>query len=58
MDYLAHNPQGLVPTLECDGAVITQSPAILEFLEEAFPQPALLPADPAGRARVRSLAAI
>ncbi|MCB1409606.1 MAG: glutathione S-transferase N-terminal domain-containing protein, partial [Rhodobacteraceae bacterium] len=41
--YRALNPQGLVPTLEVDGHVLTQSPAILEWLEEAHPTPALLP---------------
>ena len=53
--YLAMNPQGLVPTLEHDGAFIGQSLAIIEYLEETHPEPPLLPADPAGRARVRSL---
>ena len=54
--YRALNPAALVPTL-CDGdAVITQSLAIIEYLEETHPQPALLPADPIGRARVRALA--
>lgn len=56
--YLALNPQGLVPALEVDGLILTQSPAILEWLEEAHPRPALLPADPAARARVRAMAAI
>ncbi|HET6466813.1 MAG TPA: maleylacetoacetate isomerase [Geminicoccaceae bacterium] len=54
--YLARNPQGLVPTLEDDGATLTQSLAIVEYLEERWPEPPLLPPDPAGRARVRSLA--
>lgn len=55
--YLRRNPQGLVPTLTLgDGTDITQSLAILEWLEETHPDPALLPADPAGRARVRSIA--
>lgn len=58
-DYLALNPQGLVPSLVwTDGTVITQSMAIIEFLDETISEPPLLPADPAGRARVRSLAQI
>ncbi|WP_077038331.1 maleylacetoacetate isomerase [Pelomonas sp. KK5] len=58
-DYQALNPQGLVPALVDDeGQVLIQTPAILEWLEERHPQPPLLPADPAGRARVRALAAI
>jgi maleylpyruvate isomerase len=52
------NPQGLVPALEIDGHVLTQSPAILEWLEEAHPEPPLLPADPYARAEVRAMAAI
>jgi maleylpyruvate isomerase len=50
--YRAINPQGLVPSLEIAGAVMTQTPAILEWLEETHPQPPLLPADapPAGAA--------
>lgn len=56
-DYARLNPARLVPTLLDGGAVLTQSLAILEYLEEAHPAPpALLPADPAGRARVRALA--
>ncbi|MCE8004739.1 maleylacetoacetate isomerase [Billgrantia ethanolica] len=56
-DNLARNPQGLVPTLETDdGMQLSQSLAICEYLNERYPEPALLPADPAGRARVRSLA--
>lgn len=55
--FLAVNPQGLVPALVWkDGTVVTQSLAICEFLDEALPEPPLLPADPAGRARVRALA--
>jgi len=52
------NPQGLVPALEVDGQVLIQSPAIIEWLEEVYPQPPLLPAGALGRARVRALAAI
>ena len=56
-EYLALNPQGLVPTLVADdGTVLTQSLAIMEWLDETHPEPPLLPADPAGRARVRSIA--
>lgn len=56
--YVALNPQGMVPALELDGAVLTQSPAILEWLEEAYPAPALLPSDAVGRAHVRAMAAL
>jgi len=55
-DYLSANPQGLIPALDVDGAVLSQSLAILEYLDEKYPQPALLPADAIGRARVRSMA--
>jgi maleylacetoacetate isomerase len=55
-DYLATNPQGLVPALEHDGVVVTQSLAICEYLDEVFPRPPLLPADPRGRAAVRAMA--
>lgn len=54
--FLQLNPQGLVPVLEDGNAVLTQSLAIIEYLEETHPAGPLLPADPAGRARVRSLA--
>jgi maleylpyruvate isomerase len=55
--YLALNPQGLVPALELeDGAVLTQSLAIIEWLEESVPHPRLLPADPVERAHVRAFA--
>jgi maleylpyruvate isomerase len=57
--YRALNPQALVPALETDdGAVLTQSPAILEWLEETYPDPPLLPASPADRATVRAMAAM
>lgn len=55
--YRQVNPSALVPTLEDDnGVVIGQSLAILEYLEETRPRPALLPGDAAGRAHVRALA--
>jgi maleylpyruvate isomerase len=55
--YLALNPQGLVPALQDDtGAVLTQSLAIIEWLEETRPQPTLLPEDPLRRAKVRAFA--
>ena len=54
-DYLKLNPMGLVPTLEIDGQTLTQSLAIIEYLEETRPTPALLPKDVTERARVRSL---
>lgn len=58
-DYAALNPQKLVPTLVLDsGEALTQSLAILEYLEETHPEPPLLPKDPVGRARVRALALI
>lgn len=57
-EFKAINPQGLVPALEVDGQVLIQSPAIIEWLEETHPTPALLPADAAERAHVRALAAI
>lgn len=56
--FKAINPQGLVPALEQDGQVLIQSPAIIEWLEERYPAPALLPQHPDDRARVRALAAI
>ena len=55
--YKAKNPQGLVPALEVDGVMLTQSVAILEWIEETFPDRPLLPADPIQRARVRAFAA-
>lgn len=57
-DFLARNPQGLLPLLEVDGERLIQSPAILEYLDERWPEPPLLPADQLGRAKVRALAAI
>jgi maleylpyruvate isomerase len=56
-EFLKLNPQALVPVLEReDGGILTQSLAIIEWLEETNPSPALLPADADGRARVRALA--
>ncbi len=55
-EYLGRNPQGLVPALEDDGAVIGQSLAVIEYLEESHPQPPLLPRSALDRARVRSMA--
>jgi len=55
-NYRALNPAALVPTLVDGETVIGQSLAIIEYLDETHPQPALLPSDPAGRARVRGIA--
>ena len=58
-DYRAVNPQRLVPALECPGgAVLFQSMAIIDYLEETIPSPALLPRDPVARPRVRALSQI
>ena len=57
-EFKALNPQGLVPALVDGGRVLIQSPAIIEWLEERYPAPALLPADAEARARVRAFAAI
>jgi maleylpyruvate isomerase len=58
-DYLALNPQGLVPALELDdGTMVTQSLAIIEWLDETYPAPALLPDNPIERARVRAFALV
>jgi maleylacetoacetate isomerase len=57
-DYVARNPQGLLPTLEVDGVALAQSGAIIEWLEETFPSPPLFPRDPILRARCRAIAAI
>jgi maleylacetoacetate isomerase len=59
LSYLAINPQGLVPTLQDDsGAILTQSLAIVEWLDEIHPEPPLLPKDPLRRARVRAFAQV
>jgi maleylacetoacetate isomerase len=57
--YLAINPQARVPSLVLDdGTTLIQSPAILEWLEEIYPEPPLLPREPLARARVRGMAAL
>ena len=55
-EFRAMNPAALVPVLDDDGIVVTQSLAIIEYLDETRPQPPLLPSDAAGRARVRAIA--
>jgi maleylacetoacetate isomerase len=55
-DYRKVNPQGLIPALDDEGVVISQSLAIIEYLEEKFPNPPLLPKAAADRAHVRSMA--
>jgi len=55
-DYTSRNPLGLVPALEDDGRVLGQSLAIIEYLEERYPEPPLLPADAWARAQARSIA--
>ncbi len=57
-DFKAIHPQGFVPALDTGEQVLIQSPAIIEWLEEKYPTPALLPVDPDARAHVRALAAI
>jgi maleylpyruvate isomerase len=57
-EYLALNPEGLVPVLVDGKRVFTQSLAIVEYLEETHPQPPLLPREPEARARVRALALV
>lgn len=56
--YTEMNPQGLVPTLEIDGIRLTQSLAIIEYLNDLYPNPPLLPQDPLERARVRQLSQV
>jgi maleylpyruvate isomerase len=56
--YLAINPQGLVPTLDDGGTILTQSLAIIEWLDETHPEPPLLPQDPLRRAKVRAFAMV
>ena len=56
--YRAINPQGLMPALDVDGRILVQSTAILEYLEERWPEPRLLPADPLLRAEARGFAQV
>ncbi|OLE32240.1 MAG: maleylacetoacetate isomerase [Alphaproteobacteria bacterium 13_1_20CM_3_64_12] len=56
--FLDINPQGLVPALEVDDTLLIQSLPIIEYLDETYPEPPLLPSDAKGRARVRALAAM
>ncbi len=57
-DFVAINPQKVVPVLEDGDRRLVQSLAIMEYLDETHPEPPLLPADPGGRARVRAMAQI
>lgn len=52
------NPQGFVPVLETEAGMLLQSPAIIEWLEQQYPEPALLPADALGKEKVRAIAAL
>jgi maleylacetoacetate isomerase len=54
-DYRAINPQGLVPALEIDGLTLTQSLAIIVYLDQKYPDPPLMPSDPAEQAHVRAI---
>ena len=54
-DYLVKSPMGKIPTLETERGFITETHAILDYLEDAYPRPAFLPADPFARAKVREL---
>ena len=56
--FRAVNPQGLLPVLEHDGVIVTQSLAIIEYLDAQFPEPELIPLDPLERARVQAFAQV
>jgi len=57
-EYLARNPQGLVPALEAEGLVLTQSLAIIDWLDTSYPEPRLIPAEPEARAHALAQAMI
>lgn len=57
-EYLEINPQGLVPALEVDHKILIQTPAIIEWLEETYPNPSFLPRDPFDRLHARAMAAL
>lgn len=57
-DFLARNPQGLVPALDTGSAILTQSLAIIDYLDAAYPTPALAPTDPLERAHVMAQALV
>lgn len=57
-EYGQLQPQNMAPVLEADGEILFQSPAIIEWLEETYPEPPLLPQDTLDRARVRAMAMI
>ncbi|MDY7524363.1 maleylacetoacetate isomerase [Sphingomonas sp. 10B4] len=57
-DYVARNPQGLVPALDTGSAILTQSLAIIDYLDTVYPAAALLPADPVARAQVQAQALV
>ncbi|ENX32359.1 maleylacetoacetate isomerase [Acinetobacter colistiniresistens] len=57
-DFKRLNPQGFVPVLETESGLLLQSPAIIEWIEQQYPEPALLPTDSLGKEKVRAIAAL
>ncbi|MEC9022070.1 MAG: maleylacetoacetate isomerase [Pseudomonadota bacterium] len=57
-DFKRINPQGRVPAIDIEGNILTQSLAIIEYLDEVYPTPPLLPSDPLGKAKVRGIAGL